>query len=228
MVQLKEWRAEGDQIAVCMVANKDIYRKLIGKALMNQDRLIMSEVVGDLTGKKLGATYFRGTKPIDGIWATKDIVITHACVMPTRYGVGDHQMFVVDMQEELLIGQATFWVVRGESRRLNMKVSSAATANYVQGLEESLQRHKILERMGKIHATYKKSGKKLRQALAKLDKETEQLMRNTEKKCRWINLGRIPFSPEAALWITWMQVYRSLLRYHQGHIRNRENLRWTV
>ena len=50
----------------------------------------MSEVVGDFTGEKLGATYFHGTKPIDDIWATKDIVITHACVMPMRYRVGDH------------------------------------------------------------------------------------------------------------------------------------------
>ena len=79
--------------------------------------------------------------------------------------------------------------------------------------------------MGKIHARYKKPGKKLRQTLAKLDKETEQLMRNTEKKCQQIKSGRIPFFPEAASWITWMQVYRSLLRYHQGRIRNRANLR---
>ncbi len=115
MVQLKEWRAEGGRIVVCMDANEDIYCKLIGKALMDQDGLNMSEVVGDFTGKKLGATYFCGTKPIDGIWATKDIVITHACVIPARYGVGGHQMFVVDMQEELLIEQAAFRVIQGES-----------------------------------------------------------------------------------------------------------------
>ena len=90
MAQLKEWRTEGDWIVVCMDANEDIYRKSIGKALMDQDGLNMSEVVGDFTGEKLGTTYFRGTKPIDGIWATKDIVITHACVVPARYEVGDH------------------------------------------------------------------------------------------------------------------------------------------
>ncbi len=115
-------------------------------------------------------------------------------------------MFVVNMQEELLIGQAAFRVIRGESQQLNTKVSRAATANYVQRLAESLQRHKFLEHMGRIHAKYKKPGKKLRQALAKLDKETEQLMRNAEKKCWRIKSGRIPFSPEAVLWITRMQV----------------------
>jgi hypothetical protein len=104
MAQLKEWRAEGGRIVVCMDANEDIYRKSIGKALMDQDGLNMSEVVGDFTGKKLGATYFRGTKPIDCIWATKDIVITHACVMPTRYRVGDHRMSWSTCRRNHLLG----------------------------------------------------------------------------------------------------------------------------
>ena len=49
--QLKEWRAEGDRIVVCMDANKDIYPKSIGKALTDLDGLNMSEVVGDFMGK---------------------------------------------------------------------------------------------------------------------------------------------------------------------------------
>ncbi len=53
-------------------------------------------------------------------------------------------------------------------------------------------------------------------------------MLNAEKKCRRIKSGRIPFSPEAALWIRWTQVYRSLLRYHRGLIRNRGNLKRTA
>ncbi len=228
VVQLKKWRAEGDRIVVCMDANEDIYRKLMGKALTDQEGLNMSVVVGDFTGKKLGATFFRETKPIDGIWATKDIMITHACVMPVGYGVGDHPLFVIDMLEEFLIGQAPFRVIRGESRRLNTKVSGVAMANYMQRLEGSLQRHKILERMQEIHRKYKKPGRRLRRALAKLDKETKQLMINAEKNCRKIKSGRIPFSPEAAIWIRLMQVYKLLLRYHQGRIRNRANLGWTA
>ncbi len=79
-----------------MDANEDIYKKSIGKALANKEDLNMVKVVGEFTGKKIGATFFWGSKPIDGIWATKDIGVTHACVMPAGFGVGDHQMFVVD------------------------------------------------------------------------------------------------------------------------------------
>ena len=73
-----------------MDANEDVYRKSIGKALMNIAGLGMREVVGDYTGKPIGAMYFRGSHPIDAIWATPDIQVVGACIMPCGYGVGDH------------------------------------------------------------------------------------------------------------------------------------------
>jgi hypothetical protein len=108
----------------------------------------MSEVVGEFTGKKVGPTFFRGSKPIDGIWATCDIVITHACVMPVGYGVGDHQAFVVDIQEGSLIGEAPFRIKRFTTRRLNTKVSSGATKKYLEKLEDGLARHRLIEHLG--------------------------------------------------------------------------------
>jgi hypothetical protein len=102
------------------------------------DGLNMSEVVGDFTGKKLGPTFFRGSKPIDGIWATRDIIVTHACVMPAGFGVGDHRMFVIDVQESSLVGTEPFRVQRFEARRLNTKTSSGATRKYVKRLEENI------------------------------------------------------------------------------------------
>jgi hypothetical protein len=53
-------------------------------------------------------------------------------------------------------------------------------------------------------------------------------MKHAKKKCRKIKSGRIPFSPEASLWICQCQVYRSLLRWHAGKIRNRGNLKHTA
>lgn len=45
--------------------------------------------------------------------------------------------------------------------------------------------------------------------------------RQDEKKCRRkIKSGRIPFLPEASVWIRRKQVYESLLRYKLGKIWN--------
>ena len=62
------------------------------------------------------------------------------------------------------------------------------------------------------------------QTLNKLDQEGEVYMKHAEKKCHRLKSGRIPFSPEASLWIRQCQVYRSLLRWHNGKLRNYGNL----
>ena len=68
VTQLKKWLDEEDRLLVCLMdANEDIYNKSIGKALTNLDGLAMNEVVGTYTGERISATYFRGSKPIDGI-----------------------------------------------------------------------------------------------------------------------------------------------------------------
>ena len=58
--KLQDWREEGDWIILCMDANEDIYKKSLGKSITERDVPNMHEVVGTFTGKKIGATLFRG------------------------------------------------------------------------------------------------------------------------------------------------------------------------
>jgi hypothetical protein len=67
VAQLKKWREEGDQLIVCLDANEHIYKKSIGWALPNIKGLAMQEVVGAFTHQPVGPTFFRGSKPIDGV-----------------------------------------------------------------------------------------------------------------------------------------------------------------
>ncbi len=95
---------------------------------------------------------------------------------------------------------------------------------YVRILEEKTIRHRLIERMGAAH-TSSKSCQKLTKCINRIDSELGQYMRHAEMKCCKIKSGRIPFSPEASVWIKQTQVYRSLLKYHDGRIRNRGNLK---
>jgi hypothetical protein len=97
-------------------------------------------------------------------------------------------------------------------------------AEYARILEEKVLAHRLIERMGAAHRKSKSKASAIKR-LNKVDKELGQYMRYAERKCRKIKLGRIPFSPEASLWIRRMQVYRSLLKYHAGRIKNRGNLK---
>ncbi len=71
---------------------------------MKQNRLGMKEVVVDFTGKQVGATFFRGTEPIDGVWEMADLKITNACIMMVGCGVGDHCLFVVEFTVASVVG----------------------------------------------------------------------------------------------------------------------------
>ena len=144
--QLVKWREEGDRLVVCLDTNGDIYRKKLGKALVETKELDMVEVVGNLTGQKVGATFFRGKDPIDGVWATPDVAITEACVMPVGYGIGDHRMFVVDFLTSSLIGCNPPMIVRAAARRLNT-VIPRAEAKYVHRLETLMDHHKMVEKV---------------------------------------------------------------------------------
>ena len=84
---LETWREEGARIVLCAYANENIYDKALGKRLTSTLGLNMKEVVGSFTGQQVGATSFRGSKPIDGIWATSDLVVTNACIMSVGYSV---------------------------------------------------------------------------------------------------------------------------------------------
>jgi len=84
--------------------NEHAYDGMLGRALSDREGLNLREVILDTTGARTGATYFRGSHPIDGLWASEDLDISNACVMPFGYGVGDHRAFILDIPLESLVG----------------------------------------------------------------------------------------------------------------------------
>jgi hypothetical protein len=92
-----EAMAQGANFSSCASMPTKIY---IGGGLgwqsIDLDGLGIKEVVGDFTVRQLGVTCFQESKPIDGIRATRDLTMANACVMPVEFGVGNHQLFVID------------------------------------------------------------------------------------------------------------------------------------
>ena len=113
--------------------------------------------------------------------------------------------------------------MRAAARRLNTAIPGVEY-KYVSMLEDLMEHHRLVPKVqGLLNGN--KSGTELKEGLDALDYEMKQYMHATEKKCRRIKSGRIPFFPEASKWIRRAQVYRSLLRLHAGKIKNRGNLK---
>ena len=159
----------------------------------------MSEVVGGFTYPKLGATYFRGSTPIDGVWETSDVTVVGVCVMPVGYGVGDHRLFIIDFMKSCLVGTSPPSIVWLEARRLNSRIPAAAE-DYSDIFEHLVLEHKLFERLGKAHEL-SSVAQIVKENINKIDVESKQYMAHVEKKCRKIKSGKIPFSPDSILWI---------------------------
>ena len=138
------WRRQGGHLIVCMETTEDIYKKSLVKTLVGNKELGMGKAVGDFTGKKVGATFFRGKKPIDGVWTTADVVITGACVMPAGFGIGDHCLFVLNFLTSSLVGHDPPRIGRAAAQRLNTQIPSAEK-NYLDRFEDLIIEHKIVE-----------------------------------------------------------------------------------
>jgi hypothetical protein len=132
-------------------------------------------------GRKIGPTFFRGSKPIDGVWATADIKISKACVMLAGYGIGDHRMFIVDLVQSSMIGETPCQIQQLVSHWLNTKVPGGSTAKYIATLELSLARHQLIKRLGRAYKK-SKSKKALCCRLSKIDQEIKD-MKTAEKTC---------------------------------------------
>jgi hypothetical protein len=143
---MKQWRKDGERLILCLDANENIYRGELGRQLTELDGLGMKAVVGEFTTRQLGATYFRASEPIDGVWATGDITVTNACVMPVGFGVGDHRLFVINFATTTMVGSGTTTVVRPALRRLNTKIHGCAD-RYNKSLRRNILWHQLLEQM---------------------------------------------------------------------------------
>ena len=141
--------------------------------------------------------------------------------MPIGYGIGDHRLFVIDIVTTSMVGECPQPVKHPKARRLNSRITRAKMA-YNSKLEHLFDRHRLVEKLAHTHSA-SLSKENLRVALDKIDLISTECMKHAEKKCRKLKNGTIPFSPEANLWIKRCQLYRSLLRYQAGKVKNRGN-----
>ena len=80
--QLKQWRASGERIVPFMDHNEHVMEGPLGKALANKEGLDLSKAINLHTGASPSTTFFRGSRPIDGLWVSSNLDISNACVMP--------------------------------------------------------------------------------------------------------------------------------------------------
>jgi hypothetical protein len=179
---IDKWRRAGERIILFMDHNEHVYDGMLGKALSNREGLNLHKVILKQTGTPTGATIFQGSHPIDGLWASDNLNISKACVMPFGYGVGDHCTFILNIPLESLIGVNPVWIVRPASRRLNSRIPGCGKA-YITSLERNIIQHCLIERLHDVLTGRYTTEERARKVII-INKEGKAYMRHAEKICR--------------------------------------------
>ena len=213
-LQLTEWVNQGDRLIIMMDANEHVLNGELGKMLRSPEvGLDLEEISHKAWGGREINTYIDGSRPIDGVWASRSLEIGGFKILSYLEGVGDHRTMLFDVESRSLLGIDEHRVVRGACRRLNTKTSSLRS--YTRILNRLMTVHKMEERLDALimEIENNRPTPAQRQKMDTLDRQMVELQICAEKKCRKIIKPDLEFSPQVQLWHERMQAYKMLIRW---------------
>jgi hypothetical protein len=180
--------------------NKNVY---LGPIVSNlrSDNLRMPEVCGKTTGVALPPTHLRGSVPIDGVFTTSGLDCLAVTLLPSRTGVGDHLVFLLNFRSSSILGDVLPKVIPASRRLLNW-ASDKIRFGYNRVLNQLVNRHLIFHKLLRIEQDSAcVSLAQIQLCMDRVDLELEQFMRSSEIECHKYKRNNIEWSPEVGVWI---------------------------
>ena len=202
--------------------NENMQKGPLMRLLQTED-LLMRDVVSHRCSEPGPATFVRGSRQIDAMWATPDLEIKRACFLPFHFAMGDHRGLVVDISQTSLLGKSLHRISRPTGRRLQCQKEDTKR-RYLNVLESFCRRHRILH---KLHQVVTNPGDQstIQTKLDSIDNLLGKGMRHAEKRCRHLFTGEVPFSPEVAAAGNLVRLWSLVVRYRQGRNINTRYIR---
>ncbi len=170
----------------------------------------------DYTGKLLPVTHLRGRIPIDGVFCTSGVECSAATLLPSRVGVGDHKVFLLDLASKSVLGDIfpsvipiSWWLLNYASDRIKL--------NYITLLKQLTNRHCILRKVLVIDKDLDNSTPAMIQIrMSRVDLELEQFMKSAEKYCHKYKWNNFEWSPYASVLIHLRWLLNRVQKYMCG------------
>lgn len=224
LLLIRSWKTAGDEIILMGDFNENVYEGDLARNLLHDD-IRMSELCQHTTGSRLPNTHIRGSVPIDAVFATAVISCTAVTLLPHRMGVGDHRVFLLDIESDTLLGDV-FPRVIPISRRLLNCASDKKKNTYMSVLNQLTSRHLIYKKL--IYYIQQDSTRmthaQLQLRMNKVDLELEEFMKSSEKDCHKLKRDSIEWSPYAKVWIHRRWLLKRVERYLEKKTRDPRNL----
>jgi hypothetical protein len=197
---LRQWKGAGDEIMQLGDFNENVYLGPIACSL-SLEELPMGKTCQRTTETMLPANHSRGHNPIDAVFCTAGLVCTAVTLLPSRVGVGDHRVFVLDFASEIILGNVFPWVIQFSRRLLNC-ASDKIRNNYITVLNQLSNRHLMFKKMLHINrASNHLSPAIVQLCMNKVDMKLEQFMKLVEMDSHKYKCSNIEWSPYSSVWI---------------------------
>jgi hypothetical protein len=197
---LSVWKAAGDEILLLGDFNEDVYTGRMASALSSKF-LRMKEVCHWMTGIPLPPTHNRGTVPINAVFGTAGLMVTSVSLLPSRAGVGNHRVFLIDVSSNSIMGDVFSRVIPAAGCLLNCK-SDKIKSNYTKVLTQLSNRHLIFKKLLFVDWESDRISPSMVQLKTNtIDLELEQFMKSSEQNCHKYKMMQIKWSPYARVWL---------------------------
>ena len=206
------WRSQGDEIVLFVDTNEHANKGHLATRLSGPD-LMMREQFLSLHGRSGPASYFRGSKPLDGCYCTPGVDCLNVLVSPHQAGAGDHRYWILDFDAKSLIGAGYPHLVRPKGRRLKCTVHRARKS-YTKKLRRLSVEHRMFEKMESMILASEQPGycaDDLAARMNSFDMEHTQQQYAAENQCNYFKNDFLEFSPEVNLWKRRKELYDQLL-----------------
>jgi hypothetical protein len=217
------WKEAGDEILLLGDFNKDVYTGQMASALSGEF-LRMKEVCHWMTGIPLPPTHNRGTVLIDAVFGTAGLMVTSVALLPSRAGVGDYRVFLIDVSSDSITGDVFPRVIPAAGRLLNCK-SDKIKSNYIKVLTQLSNRHLIFKKL--LVMDWESNGispSMVQLKMNRIDLELEQYMKSSEQNCHKYKRTHIEWSPYAGVWLHRRWLLVQVEQYLSGKTRDTRNL----
>ena len=152
--------------------------------MLKKEPLNMRDTIRDRIGNRKFPTWFRGQEQIDAIWTSEEIEVDSMTYLPFFFSIGDHRGIVMDIPEEMLLGNKMIQIERPHARRLISK-RCEVKKRYVKILDKYFVHHDLGNKIKQVKkVTHKLSTAQLSSYLNHLDKIKPAGMQYAERKFR--------------------------------------------
>ena len=179
-------QSRNEQIILCMDLNEDTNRNNgpTQQTLLHTNNL--TDVLKYRHDIPTPSTHNRGSTTIDAIYASQELLaVENAGWLRFGEGIRDHRIAFIDIDLSLLIGKEKHKIVK------------RSVHNYVQVVEEKILRSDIPNRLDNFRRNHHNwDEKRIGNELNQIDKTRVGIALQSEKKCRKLCTGVVPYAPD--------------------------------